>query len=398
MEPGSRVGMSGRIPLVQNPSTTNPSVGREASAGHTAMRGLSNTTLVEQAARKSLSIQEYEKAVERFRALCLTPGEDVRQLEQTAEILREAGYKQEVVHLLSEALRQPGANPHVGALWIRRVINSKLWDHRYPNGLDALRKHGEVGRRAVIEFLENVGPKRRAELVLRAVRRHGNWLRKDSRGWAVAGQALVQARCYGKAVAWMSSWRKHDLDLPTLHCLAVGLRATGRIKKANEVVELALKKPGAAEQFPIFRLWTAEDQALAGDTQSASAAFKQIDPTGWDDDGLAQYYLVRGVIRVQKSEHDPREAFAMARERVEELFRRVPIYKRDVFLRREYRRCISRMAKDAGDRSEIVLALWRSADAWWFVLPLLAVPGLQLFLPCYLYRLCSRRRGVLKKA
>lgn len=361
------------------------------------MRGLSNTTLVEQAARKALSLQEYEKTVERFRALCLTPTEDVTELEQTAETLREAGYKQEVVQLLREALKEPKANPHVGALWIRRVINSKLWDHRYPNGLDALRKHGEVGRRAVIEFLENVGPKRRAELVLQAVRRHGSWLRKDTRGWAVAGQALVQARCYRKAVAWMSSWRKHDLDLPTLHSLAVALRATGRITKANEVVALALKKPGAADQFPMFRLWTAEDQALAGDTQSASATFKQIDATGWDDDALAQYYLVRGVIRVQKSEHDPKEAFTMARERVEELFRRVPIYKRDVFLRREYRRCISRMAKDAGERSEIVLAVWRSADSWWFLLPLLVVPGLQLFLPCYVFRLCSRRRGVLKK-
>ena len=65
-------------------------------------------------------------------------------------------------------------------------------------------------------------------------------------------------------------------------------------------------------------------------------------------------------------------------------------------LRREYRRCLVRMGKDSGDWSQAVLAVWRSAESWWFVLPLLIIPGLQFFLPCYLYRLCSRRRGINK--
>ncbi len=362
------------------------------------MRSVSNTALVEEAARKALSAQELEKALERFRQLCVTPGDIAGPLEETAELLRNAGFKQELMKLLREALSLPEANPHIGALWIRRTVTSKIWDHRYPHGLDALCKQGEVGQHAVIEFLELAGSKRRAGLVLQALQRHGKWLRTHPKGWGVAGRALVQARCYRQAARWMSGWRNRpDLDLPVLYSLALALRASGRTKHADEVVGLALARPGAADQFPAFKLWRAQDDAFAGNTQNASLTFKQIDSAGWDDDSSALYYLVRGLIRVQKAEKPNRRAsFTAARERVGELFRRAPIYKRDMFLRREYRRCLGRMARDSGDWTQGVLAVWRSAESAWFVLPLLVIPGLQLFLPVYVYRLCSHRRGVTK--
>ena len=361
------------------------------------MRGLSNTTLVEAAAKKALSAQQLEKTVERFRQLCITPGDQAAALEETAEILRNAGYKQELIRLLNEALTSPEANPHVGALWMRRIVTSKIWDHRYPRGMDSLCAEGELGRQAVIEFLALAGAKRRHQLVCQALGRHAKWLRTHPTGWAVAGRALVQARCYRQAARWMADWQsKPELDLPTLHSLALALRATGR--RADEVIQLALRQPGAAEQFPIFKVWQAEDEAFAGNTQNASATFKQLSPAGWDDDSLVLFYLVRSVIRVQKAELGSRpEVFSVARDRIADLFRRTPVYKRDMFLRREYRLCLTRMARDAGKWTEQVRALWRSAESWTFVLPLLLVPGLQFFLPCYLYRLCSRRKGVEKR-
>jgi hypothetical protein len=378
----------------------NPSVPKkERSSGHGALRAVSNTSLVEEAARKALSAQELERKVEQFRQLCLEPGNDVRVLEETAEVLRNAGFKNELMNLLREALEKAEVNPHVGALWVRRVVNSKIWDHRYPEGLDALCKEGETGHRAVIEFLDIMGRKRQGALIQKAVARHARWLRTHPEGWAAAGQALVQARDYSKAARWMSDWRnKPQLDLPTLSSLALALRATGRAKAADEVVQLALARPGAAEEFPILKLWVAQDLVFAGSTQPASATFKQIDTTGWDDDSLALYYLVRGVIRVQKAEPANRkETFDLAQERVAELFRRAPIYKRDIFLRREYRRCLTRMAKDSGSWSQGIRATWRSAESWPFGLLLLIIPPLQVLAPCYFYRLCSRRQGVLKK-
>jgi hypothetical protein len=364
------------------------------------MRSISNAPLVQEAARKALSAKELEKTLERFRELCLMPGEDIQILEQTAEVLRQAGYRQELMNLLRQALVMPNANPHVGALWMRRVVVSKTWDHRYPPELDSLCKNGQVGYRALLEFLELVGLKRRSRLLKEAIRHHAKWLGNDSRGWAVTGRALVMCRCYGQAVRWMAAWRKQpELDLPTLRCLAHALRAKGKIKEAREIVTLALSKPGAAQQFPIFKLWLAQDEVFGGDVSAALASFNQVNTTGWEDDDLALYYLVRGVIRVRKAERaDRKEAFAAARDRIGRLFRKVAIYKRDVFLRREYRRCLVRMSKDSGNWPQAVRATWRSAQTWWLLLPLLVIPVFQLFVPCYLYRLCIRRKGVQKHA
>ena len=363
------------------------------------MRSLSNTALVEEAAKKALSAQQLEKTIERFRQLCVAPGDQAAALEETAEILRNAGFKVELMRLLNEALAQPEANPHVGALWMKRIVTSKIWDHRYPQGLDSLCAQGELGRQAVIEFIELVGLKRRHQLVLQAVSRHAKWLRSHPSGWAAVGRALVRARCYRKAARWLADWRsKPELDLPTFHSLALALRATGRNDQAREVIRVASGKPGAEEQFPIFKVWQAEDEAFAGNSQNASAILKQVSPAGWDDDSLVLFYLVRSVIRVQKAEPASRnEVLSVAADRIADLFRRAPIYKRDVYLRREYRLCLTRMARDAGKWTQQVRALWRSAESRAFVLPLLLIPGLQLFLPCYLYRLLSRRKGVERR-
>ena len=362
------------------------------------MRAISNSTLVEAAARRALTAQEFEKTAEHFRRLCATPSENLATLDETAEVLREAGFKQELMHLLHEALRQPDVNPHVGTLWIRRVITSKIWDHRYPEGLDELCQKGEVGQRAVIEFLELAGRKRRGSLVLKALARHQRWLRANPAGWAAAGRALALSRCYRRCARWMSNWREQpSLDNSSLYCLALAFRATGKRSKATEVVSVALDRPGMSEEFPLLKLWLAEDHAFSGETQEASTTFKQIDPSGWEDDALACYYLVRGVIRVQKAQDkDRKEAFEMARDRVAQLFRKNPIWKRDVYLRREYHRCLLRMARDAGNWSERVRVRWRSAQSAPFAVALLLVPGLQLFIPCYLYRLCSHRRGAAR--
>ncbi|MGH7970947.1 MAG: hypothetical protein ACREIC_19680, partial [Limisphaerales bacterium] len=79
--------------------------------------------------------------------------------------------------------------------------------------------------------------------------------------------------------------------------------------------------------------------------------------------------------------------------RVRDQFRRHKIYQREVMLRRQYRRCLSRMACDSGRWGAGLLGAWRSADRWPTLLVLLVVPGLQLFAPLYLFRLCTNRRG-----
>jgi hypothetical protein len=343
----------------------------------------------------ALSPQEAAAMLERLRSLCVTKGEDTAPLEEAARILRKSGYKQELSQVFREAIWWPDAHPHVGALWMRRLLSSNNWDRRYPKTMDELYRRGEIGQRAVIEFLETVPAKNRAALVQEALRKHGKWLRKDATGWGAAARALVGVRLYRQAAKWMADWRtRPDLDLPLLHCLAVALRGSGREKQAGEVTQLALAKPGVEQQFSIFHLWQAQEEALVENTTAAAASFKQAHPEGWEDDALVLYYLVRGVIRVQRADAESRaDAFRTAYNRIGDQLGRRRIYKCDRMLRRQYRRCFWRMARDSGQVGSGLLACWRSADNWMVIIALLLVPGLQLFLPIYLLRLCTNRRG-----
>jgi hypothetical protein len=197
----------------------------------------------------------------------------------------------------------------------------------------------------------------------------------------------------------MADWRKRpELDLPLLHCLALALRGTGKERQAKQVIQLALARGGMDQQFSIFRLWQAQEDALMGDPTKAVAHFKEVHPEGWDDDSLVLYYLVRGVIRVQRANPDSRaDTFRSAYHRLLDQLGRRRIYKCDLMLRRQYRRCLWRMARDAGHTGSAIMASWQSADRWVFIMPLLVVPGLQLFLPLYLLRFCTNRRGKLKR-
>ncbi|HEV2394665.1 MAG TPA: hypothetical protein VG146_20125 [Verrucomicrobiae bacterium] len=354
---------------------------------------------VAEAAKRALTAQGAAEALDELRRLCVAQTEDTAPLEAKVEQLRLAGYRQELNQVLQEALSSPQAHPHVGALWMRRLVSSNNWDRRYPQGMDQLCRRGEIGRRAVIEFLQAAGASRKGRLVCHALRKHGKWLRTHPQGWRAAARALADVREYRRLARWMSSWRtKPELDGELLYCLALGLRGTGHERKAQPFVRQALEKPDAEKQFPVLKLWAAQEEALAGDVQAAEGLYKELKSVAWDDDSVCVYYLTRGVLRVRQAARASRkEVFDSASTRVQERVRRVAIYKRDVMLRRQYRRCLWRMAVDSGRWGSGAMAAWRSAESVWLLLPLALVPGLQLFLPLYLFRLCARRRGFRKK-
>ena len=357
------------------------------------------TDLVSEAAKRALTREQAAEVITKLRGLCVSADADAGTLEQTADVLRNAGYKQELAEVLRESLGLPNAHPHVGALWMRRLVASNSWDRRYPAGMDELCRRGEIGHLAVLEFLELAAAKHKPRLVSRAVRKHRRWLRTHPRGWGIAARALVNVRCYHAAAAWMSDWRSRpELDGALSQCLAFALRGAGRFQEAHQVIKATLEKSTASDQFPDLKVWYAMEEGLAGNTQTAEAHFKQLKPLAWDDDLLCRYYLARGVIRVQQAERNERnEAFDLACERIKDRFRRIRIHKKDILLRHEYRRCLWRMARDSGRFVPGLRAAWRSADSPALVVPLLIVPGLQLFLPVYLYRLCRRRQRTFER-
>jgi hypothetical protein len=168
----------------------------------------------------------------------------------------------------------------------------------------------------------------------------------------------------------------------------------GREAQAQEVIDEALKDPVAAQKYPLLVLWAAMEEGLAGKVDQAIAHFKQVPQSGWDEDSLSLYYLTRGVIRVQEAPPGQRkEVFHSSYYRIQDRLRRSPVHRRHYLLRRAYRRCICRMAKDAGLLWRRLVTPWRSAESALTLVPLLVIPGLQLGLPIYLYRLLTRRHA-----
>jgi hypothetical protein len=341
-----------------------------------------------------LSPRQAQVALEQLERWCLDKNFSSEQLDEAASALREAGYKVELSRIVHHALADPQANPHVGALWMRRVVSRRRWNGAYPDHMDALCREGEIGHRAVIEFVETVSTRGKHALVRRALRKHGRWLRQHPQGWTAAARALARLGLYGTLARWMADWRaRPELDLELLYFLALALRTTGEEKEAHEVVRQALTKPEAVQNYPALKLWYALEEALAGRTEPALEHFQQLEPASWDEYTTCLYYLTRGVIRVrQASPEARREAFDRDYYRIRERFRVTRVHQCGILVRREYRRCLWRMARESGRTGRGFLAMWQSADTWWFAAPLLVIPGLQLLLPVYLFRLLSPPR------
>lgn len=345
----------------------------------------------ELARRKFLSPAEAQAALARLRELALQPGGSEAELDRLASGLRESGYVAEMTALIAEALEQPSAHPHLGVLWMRRHVSSKSWDRSYPSAVDALCQRGEIGRGAVLELLRYAGERRKVHLVREVWRRHRRWLKEHPKGWPLMGWALVNNADYRRALAWLEGWEvRAPGDLRVQACVAHALRGLGREAKADAMVRATLEQANPSEvrhHYPQLLMWAAVEAALAGDVESAATWLGQVEPAGWDDQQTNLYYLARGVLRVKQTDADRRrQAFRHAYDRIRERFRRVPPYQHDRMTRRLYRRCVWRMALDAGYYRRAALSCWRAADSAAPLWALCLIPGLQPLVPVYLLR------------
>lgn len=342
----------------------------------------------------ALSMQKMREMLVVFSKLACDKSAPDAEVDSIAQRLIQAGYKHELADVLGPALQSENAHPHLGSLWIQRLVGSHSWNRNYPDFLDELCERGEIGRRAVLALLEYLNQKGKASLARKLVARHGKMLADDPAGRSLIAGALARARLYKKILRWTSG-PLENLDARSLYCRALAFRERGRERQAMPVVAHAITLPDVLDTYPMLGVWHAMEHALRGDNETASVTLDRLRYAGWDEDGLTYYYLARGVARVQHAApEDRRNSFYAAFDRVHDrLRRRRRIYKRPWALRRAYRRCMVRMALKSGLWGRGVQAIWESADSWWVFFGLLLVPPFQLFAPVYLVRLLRRRQG-----
>lgn len=343
------------------------------------------------AATQGLSIQEARKTLDQFKVACRNPSERAARLDELSQILQDAGFRHEMSDILTDALRLDEVNPQAGALWVRRVVSSKVWDRKYPKYLDDLVVRGEIGRRALTELLKYLNNKGKAAVARPLFRKHSRILRQMPEVRALAVGALASSGLYKPVVQWTRDWQDPNTPLSLLYARAMALRGLGRENKAAKVVDAALARDGLAE-YPLLGLWKANHEALRKRTETAAKYYAALKPAGWDDNTFCLYYLTRGVIRVQEASRGNRsDAFRSSYARIRDRFGKHRVFRRNWLMRRAYRQCLWRMAVDAGVWWRGLIVPWTSADTWTMILPLLLIPPFQLFLPTYLWRLLRRR-------
>jgi hypothetical protein len=171
------------------------------------------------------------------------------------------------------------------------------------------------------------------------------------------GYALVKLGRFGSAIRWMRDWRQRSgLKMWMLLNLALALRAREKWDEAREVLAFAVHLPERDQSHQKLRLLLAMELALTGDTQQAAGHFHELNATGWDNYMFLKYNLTRGLLSVQQAiPAEKKKVFRSERAAIRKVFAQ---YRSSTF-RADYRRSLSRMARDAGSRWT-ALATWFS--------------------------------------
>jgi hypothetical protein len=278
----------------------------------------------------------------------------------------KAGQKKRVERMLNEVIALPQCGSRAGHWWMRQRIARGRW---YVTGpVNRLCSQSVAARQAVLTLVESLsepkhrgGPtialfyllaiaatvlKRWAKVlaVLWLAWRHRRWMRPDNSGWASVGYALLRLRCFRLTARWMGDWRQRPaVQMWMLLNLALALRSRRRWRQSREVLTAALKLPQRDQTFQKLRLLLAMELALAGATEEATAHFRELNSSGWQDYMLIQYHLTRALLAVQQAAPTERKkVFRFERAAITKLLAKHGVSP----FRTDCRRSLNRMAKE----------------------------------------------------
>lgn len=134
--------------------------------------------------------------------------------------------------------------------------------------------------------------------------------------------------------------------------LALAFRARRRWPELNEVLAAACKLP-QDHSFQQLRLLLAYELAAKGNTQEAASHFRELKTQGWSKYMLVQFQCVRSMLAVQTASPEERKkVFKTERATLRKFLAQLKLSTQ----RTDCRRCLARMATDAGNKWFLFLA------------------------------------------
>jgi tetratricopeptide (TPR) repeat protein len=309
-----------------------------------------------------LSVQrgEREKALALLAELCSTDMESPWPLQAGFQAVIEAGWAAHADRCIEQWIDSPQANLHLGTVWVSRQCGLGHW-HIWKR-LETFCARGEIGRLAIVQFIDCLAKaaldaRRRRDtlrlfkyrsLLKKFLRKHQSELNADDAAWGKVGYALIHFGQPEEAITWLNHWREDPkVEMWMLYNLALMLRNQHEESSAAEVVREALRLPVRDQTYAGLAVWAALEDALGGNIQSARAFLANITPLKLTDEQEVTVELTRAVLDLQEASPTSRpqisrRSFAACKTALQQR----PAANTNA-VRRSYRRCCRRMAKDA---------------------------------------------------
>ncbi len=131
-----------------------------------------------------------------------------------------------------------------------------------------------------------------------------------------------------------------------------------RDKESNRVSKYALTLAEDHATY-IHRLWLAFDEALAGHSTLAASQLRQVDSSSIEPYYQFLYLLVQAMLEAQAKSGKHQHRFNEARAQLRKGLTAHPTFWKDVLMRRAYRRCVWRIAKDSQSLVAVMWAFWQ---------------------------------------
>jgi tetratricopeptide (TPR) repeat protein len=290
-----------------------------------------------------------ERALERFRRLCVTPGDEPGVLEAALAYMDERGWQPYADSGLKDAVFDSQSAREVGSVWVRRRISARDWSWR--GDLQKLCSSGPAGEQALNEYLTSLVNAKSRWTLAWFVRRNRDWLRSNTFAWGSVGYAYVALNKSQSAVKWLSDWRERPEAEPwMLMNLVATLRHRKRDQEAAEVSRRAIAMP--RDYFTaVHHLWLASDALVAGAWEDASAHLQASDRNSLSDNDRAFDSVLDLTLRVLSPSTIERKTFRNVRRQMNSLAKQMQNRSRE----RVFHRCVRAIARRFGWRGQLWL-------------------------------------------
>jgi len=307
---------------------------------------------------------ESEQAMMHFRGLAADPAAARGLFREAVQAFDAEGWGPRLTSELKDLAFADDANPDLAGLWAERAAATGTLDAVADRMTELLARNPAAGREVVLAYAGALAEA--GKPVQGVVQKYSEVLRADDVSWARAGAALVAARHFALAAAWLAEYRDRDNVEPwMLRPLTTALRALDQDDRAVEACRAAVRLGGPDDQLADFRAWLALDLALSGQAEESAAQAAKVDAVTAPDGTRLVLALAEAAVMVQRAGPAGKAAaFAGAREHLRAAAGACAGKDVPPGAVRAYRRVAARVAADAATLGAKAWALWQRVAPW----------------------------------